>query len=105
MQPLVQQKSGHPRALLGKPEMEVVDAVEMATAPLPVDARHFLVDPAFVRIAELAARDAGDPCRVEALDVGRRQDAAGDPLLRPLHQRYSAMKRLTCRCSLKRCAV
>src|SRR5229473_5684348 len=110
MQPLLHQKSGHPGALFGKAKMEVFDAVEMATARLLIDARHFLIDSAFVRIGEFAASDTGDPCRIEALDVRRRKVAPEDtllgpllrPLARPLHQRYSAMKRLMCRCSLKR---
>jgi hypothetical protein len=105
MQPVLHQISGHAGALFGKAKMEIFDAVEMAAAPLPVDARHFLVDPASVRIAEFATRDAGDPRRIETLDLGRRQVAAEDTILRAVHQRYSAMKRLTCRLSLKRCAV
>ena len=82
MQPVRHQESSHAGALFGKAEMEVFDAVEGAAAPFPVDARQLLVDPAAVRIGELAARDAGDPCRIEALDVGRRQVAAKDTLLR-----------------------
>jgi hypothetical protein len=49
MQPLLHQKGDHPGALFGKAEMEVFDAVEMATAPLLIDARHFLIDSASVR--------------------------------------------------------
>jgi hypothetical protein len=38
MQPVLHQISGHPGTLFGKAKMEIFDAVEMATAPLPVDA-------------------------------------------------------------------
>src|SRR5260370_352009 len=112
MQPLLQQKCGHPGALFGKAKMEVVDAVEMATAPLLIDARHFIIDSTSVRIGEFAARDTGDPCRIEALYVGRRKVAAEDtllgPLLRPLHEfeplRLSSSSSRTLR-TAERCSI
>src|SRR5260370_15203649 len=112
MQPLLHQKSGHPGALFGKAKMEVVDAVEMATAPLLIDARHFIIDSTSVRIGEFAARDTGDPCRIEALYVGRRKVAAEDtllgPLLRPLHEfeplRLSSSSSRTLR-TAERCSI
>jgi hypothetical protein len=65
MQPLLQQKSSHPGALLGKAKMEVVDAVELAAAPLAVDARDFLVEAAPERARQaVIARYAQGQMRV-----------------------------------------
>ncbi len=76
MESFAQQESGHGRALLGEAEMEVLDAVEFATAPLGIDLARLHEDAAFLRIGEGSARDAGDARRKEALDIGRREVAA-----------------------------
>ena len=81
MQPLAQQEGGQGRALFGKAEMEVLDAVEMPAAPLGVDLPGALEDPALLRVGELASRDARDASRIEALDVGGAEIAAKDALV------------------------
>ena len=69
MQPLAQQEGGQRRALFGKAEMEVLDAVEMPAAPLGIDLPGTLEDPALLRIGELAPGDARDASRIKALDI------------------------------------
>ena len=81
MQPLAQQEGGHGRALFGKAEMEVLDAVEMPAAPLAVDLPGALEDPAPLRVGELASGDARDASRIQALDVGGTEIAAKDALV------------------------
>jgi hypothetical protein len=94
MQPLAQQEGGQGRALFGKAEMEVLDAVEMPAAPLGIDLPGTLKDPALLRVGELAPGDARDASRIEALDVRGTEIAAKDAFV-GRHQRYSAMNRLT----------
>ena len=94
MQPLAQQEGGQGRALFGKAEMEVLDAVEISAAPLAVDLPDALEDPAPLGIGQLAPGDARDASRIKALDVGGTEIAAKDALVGG-HQRYSAMNRLT----------
>lgn len=94
MQAFLQDERGHGDTVLRKPEMEILEPVEVAAAPLSFDARGTFADPGLLGRSEVAAGDPRHPNGMTAFHPGGRAVAAVHALGQRLHHRYSAMKRL-----------